>query len=85
MVREPGHHQRSLDAPVLADRELLGEQPLDRLERAEFALLELADGGIDHLERTRHLETDQGPLDAVEHRAVGIGAHRHDGCSVPAS
>ena len=58
--REPGHHQRGLDAAALAQRELLGEQRLDRLERADLAALELADGGIDHLERPRHPEADQG-------------------------
>ena len=61
------------------------EQPLDRLERAELTTLELADGGVDHLERARHPEADQGLLDAVEQRAVGIDARRHQGCSVPAS
>ena len=82
---QASHDEGGLDAPVLADRELLGEQPLDRLERAELTTLELAYGGVDHLERARHPEADQGLLDAVEQRAVGIDARRHQGCSVPAS
>jgi hypothetical protein len=72
-------------APVLANRELLGEQRLDRLERADLTAFELADGGVDHLERPRHPEADQGALDAVEHRAGRIGVDRHDGRAVPAS
>ena len=66
--REPGHHQRRLDAAALAQGQLLGEQGIDRLERAGFAALELADGLIEHLQRARHLQADQGPADAVEDR-----------------
>jgi hypothetical protein len=83
--RKPRHHQGGLDAAALAQRQLLGEQRLDRLEWAYLAALELADGGVDHLERPRHAEADQGVPDAVEHRAGRIGAGRHAGCSAPAS
>ena len=45
--RQPGHHQRRLDPAVLAQREFLGEQAVDRLERGDLAPLELAHDGIE--------------------------------------
>jgi hypothetical protein len=83
--RKPVHHQRGLDAAALAQRQVLGEQRLDCLERCNLTALELADGGVDHLECPRHAEADQGAPEAVEHRAGRIGADRYDGCSMPAS
>ena len=75
---EPRHHQRDLDAAVLAQRELLDEQRVDGLDGGHLAAFEAAHGDVEDLERPWHLQADQGLLDAVDERGndLGMGAHR---------
>ena len=80
-VGQPGHQEGGLDASGLADRELLREQELDRFQGGDLTLLDLTAGAVDHLQGARHLEGDQGGLEAVEEggwpcRVQGRG---HDG------
>src|SRR3954451_24260898 len=65
---QPGHLQRRLDPASLAQRELLGQQRVDRLQRTDLAALELADDGVEHLERPGHPKADQVTLHALERR-----------------
>jgi hypothetical protein len=51
---------------VFAQRQLLQEQTVDRLERGCFAAFELADDDVDDLQRTRHAQPDKRDLDAVD-------------------
>jgi len=57
--RQPGHQQRRLDPAVLPQRQLLGEQGVDRLQRGDLAALELADD---------HAQCDQRGLDVLGER-----------------
>src|SRR5262249_41125580 len=47
---EFGHPQRHLHAAVLAQRQFLGEQSVDDLQRTGFAALELAHGLVQDLQ-----------------------------------
>ena len=44
---------------LFTDRELFGEQAVNRLEGGEFALLDLLDGVVEGFERARHAQADQ--------------------------
>ena len=66
--RQPGHQQRRLDPAVLPQRQLLGEQGVDRLQRGDLAALELADDRVDGLQRARHAQCDQRGLDVLGER-----------------
>ena len=58
---------------VVTERELFEQQLFDRLERGDFAMIELADTAVDHLERTGHFQTNHAGLDPVEQRSGGSG------------
>jgi hypothetical protein len=75
---QPRHHQGGLDAAVLAQRQLLDQQGLDGLERAELAALELAEDGVEAFQGPRHAQPDQAALDAVDggQRGVCAGGHQ---------
>ena len=77
-MSQPRHLERDLDAAVLAQRQLLGQQRVDGLERGDLAVLEPAHGDVEDLERPRHLQADQGGCDAVDEGRHGhrVGAHR---------
>jgi len=78
--RDPGRHQRHLHPPVLAQRQLLGQEQVDGVERRDLASLDLAHGLVQHLERPGHLEPDQVAADAIE----GLGrGHSGDGHGRP--
>src|ERR1041384_5911663 len=64
-----------LDPAVLAQAEFLGEEIVDRLDAVDFALLDAAQRGIEHLERARHLQTDQAVADILDAR--GCAGERH--------
>ena len=65
---EARHHQRDLDAAVLTQRELLSEQCVDGFDRGHLAAFEAAHGDVEDLDRPRHLQADQGLLDAIDER-----------------
>jgi len=72
---EPRHDERRLDATVLAQSELLGEQGVDCFERGHFAVLEAAHRRVENLDRARHLEADHGLLDALDQRGRDFDCH----------
>ena len=55
---ETAHAQCGLDAAVLAQGQLVGEQDVDRFQGADLALLEAAHDAVERLERTGHLQAD---------------------------
>ena len=56
---QSGHLQRRLDAPALADRQLLGEQRFDRLDGAELAAFGAAQALDDALAELDQQEVEQ--------------------------
>jgi hypothetical protein len=72
---QSGHAQRRPRPAVLAQAEFLGEPIVDRLDTVDFALLDAAQRGVEHLERTRHLQADQAVADIVDER--GCAGERH--------
>ena len=54
--------------PVLAQGQFLRQQFVQRLYAVDLALFDPAQGGIEHLERSRHPQTDQAVADIVEPR-----------------
>ena len=74
---QPPHAQRRLDAAVLAQGQLLGEQDVDGFERGDLALLEAAHDMVERFQRARHLQADQVVADAIDRRAAWCrgGAH----------
>ena len=71
--RQPGHLDRHPDATGLARGKLFGEQGVDGLDGADFAALNAAQGDVEDLQRPRHLQGDEGGLDALYD---GRSAHR---------
>ena len=49
-------------------RQLLGQQRVDRLQRADLALLEATHDGIERLQGARHLQADQVLADPLQGR-----------------
>ena len=43
--------------------------------RVDLTLLDLAEGGVEHLEGTRHTQRDEALLDAVEGGRCGMEGH----------
>ena len=72
---QSGHAQGGLDPAVLAQAEFLGEKIVDRFDAVDFALLDAAERGIEHLQSTRHLQADQAVADIVDAR--GGRGRRH--------
>ena len=72
---QSGHAQGGLDPAVLAQAEFLGEKIVDRLDAVDFALLDAAQRGVEHLEGARHLQADQAVADIVDAR--GCAGERH--------
>ena len=73
---QPGHLQRRLDAPTLADRQLLGEQRFDRLDGAELAAFDALHQMIEHLEGAWHAQGDEMLADLLDRGGrQGIGLH----------
>ncbi len=74
--RQPRHHQRRLDAARFAQRQFLGQEQVDGFERAHLATLDPAQDDVDDLQRHRHLQADEAPLDAVHDAGRNLdGAH----------
>ena len=71
--RQPGHLDRHPDAAVLARGQLFGEQGVDGLDGADLAALDAAQGDVEDFQRPRHLQGDEGGLDALDD---GRRAHR---------
>ena len=65
---EASHLQRRFDAAAFADGDLLGEQHLDRLDRADLAAFELLDDVVERLQGARHAQADQVTSDALDRR-----------------
>jgi hypothetical protein len=72
-VVEPGHDQRGLDPPALAEGQLLDQELFDGFKGADLAAIEAGNADVHHLDGARHLEADHTGLDPVEHRRGGIG------------
>jgi hypothetical protein len=72
---QSGHTQYRFYPAVLAQAEFLGEQSVDGLNAVDFALLDAAQRGIEHLECAWHLQADQAVADIVDAR--GCGSERH--------
>ena len=81
---EPGHHQRRLDAPALADGEFLGEQGIDGVQCRDFAAFELADRPIEDLQRAGHPQADEAVPDPFQDRRDDLGRAGHDRSPWPA-
>ena len=69
------HLQRRLDPAALANGDLLGQQRLDRLDRAELAALELLDDVLERLQGARHAQADQVIADALDRRGRCVASH----------
>ena len=81
---QPRHAQRRLDPRPLAPRELLGQQGVDCLHRADLAALELLDRVVEHLKGPRHAQAHQ----VLAHPLQGAGPcllRLHAGSPWPAS
>src|SRR3954447_12560678 len=63
--------------PALAQGQFLAEQGLQRLRSADLTALQAAQGLIEHLQRPRHLETDEVAADPVNEADGGRPGH-HD-------
>ena len=79
--RQPGHLNRHSDAAVLARGQLFGEQRVDGLDGADLAALDAAQSDVEDFQRPRHLQGDEGGLDALDdggcaHRAPPRSARR---------
>ena len=74
---EATHAQRRLDAAVLAQRQFLGEQDVDRLQGVNLGVLQAADDLIEGLQRARHLEPDEIVANAVKHGRHQLGERIH--------
>jgi hypothetical protein len=72
---QSSHAQCRLDPAALAQAEFLGEEIVDRLDAVDRALLDAAQRGVQHLERTRHLQADQAVADIVDARGGCGGRH----------
>ena len=73
----PRHDERHLDAAVLAQGKLLGEQRVDGFERIHFAALDPAHGGVEDFDGARHFQADQALLDAVDDGGDDLGMRGH--------
>ena len=65
---QPRHAQRRPDAAVFAQGQFLEEEFVERLDTVDLALFDPAQGGIEHLERSRHPQADQAVADIVDPR-----------------
>ena len=72
---QPRQLQRRLDAAVLADGQFLDEQLIEGFDAVDLALLDPAEGGVEHLQGTRHPQRHQAVLDAVEGGGSGMDGH----------
>ena len=75
--RQATHAQGRLDATVLPQGQLFGEQDVDGLQAADLALLEASHDVIERLQRTRHLQAHQIAADAIQHRRGQLGSGPH--------
>lgn len=80
--RQPGHAQGRLDPAVLPQRQFFVQQNVDRLNAIDLALLDPAQGGVEHFQGARHFEMDQTAADIINARRGTPMAH---GCSPRAS
>ena len=60
MVVSRASMQRRLDAAVLAQGQLLDEELIEGFDAVDLALLDAAEGGVEHLERARHPQARRG-------------------------
>jgi len=65
---EPSHAQCCLDPAVLTQRQFLRQQFVERLDAIDLTLFDAAQGGIEHLECSRHPQADQTVADIVDPR-----------------
>ena len=65
---QPRHAQRRLDPAVLAERQFLEKQFVQRLDAVNLPLFDAAQGGVEHLQRTRHLQPNEAVADIVDPR-----------------
>jgi hypothetical protein len=75
--RQAAHAQGRLDAAVLPQGQLFGEQDIDGLQGTDLALLEAPHDVIERLQRTRHLQAHQIIADAIEHRGAQLSGGAH--------
>ena len=65
---QPCHPQRRFDPAVLTQRQFLRQQFVERLDAIDLTLFDAAQGGIEHLECSRHPQADQTVADIVDPR-----------------
>ena len=66
LIVERRHHQCDLDAAVLTQRQLFGEQRVDGFDSSQLAVFEAAHGDVEDLDRPWHFQADQGLFDTID-------------------
>ena len=83
--RQPGHGEGRLDAAALAQRQLLGEHGVDRLERADLTALELTQDGVENLDAPVACAVRQRVFDVVDEGGGEFAARAHHALPFTAS
>src|ERR1700745_467935 len=73
--RQPGHPKCSADTAIVAERQFLDQQLVERLDPGDLTLLDSPERGVEHFQRTRHLESDEAFLDAIDRRRLRVDGH----------
>jgi len=73
--RQARHPQRGADTPIVAQRQFLDKQLIERLNPGDLTLFDSPERGVEHFQRTRHLECDQAFLDAVDRCRLRVDGH----------
>jgi hypothetical protein len=71
--RDPG--RRSARPAVFPQGQFLGQQSVDGFDPIDLTLLDAAQRGVEHFQRTRHLQVNQAATDVID--ALGGCRERH--------
>ena len=72
---EASQRERRLDAAALANSQLLDQELIEGFDAVDLALLDTAEGGVEHFQGPRHAKRHQAVLDAVEGGGSGMDRH----------
>ena len=73
--RQARHSKRGADTAIVAQRQFLDQQLVERLDPGDLTLLDSPECGVEHFQRTRHLERDEAFLDAIDRRRLRMDGH----------